>query len=1021
MAKFFNVLASPMLMALLIIAFGVSSALATFIENDFGTEASRALIYNTWWFEAIMLLMAVNFIAMVFAKKLFSKKKLAVMLFHIGFVIVLFGAFVTRYFGQEGMMHVREGETATWFSSSDKWISIYSEDELVDAEKVMFTPVSKNRYKNKVLIDNNELSVELTDFIPHAVETVVEHPEGYPVVSLFLVTSTQNQPVLVRPNHPVGIDNLKVGFASDGVEYDVEFSMVNEGIMVSAKIPAVARRMEDGKITEYLANSSINLEPKVFYEMGQFQFAYRGHWNSAIVKMVYNPDPNIGGTDVIALKASFNDFERKIFIPLSNVEDKPIYEIFNGHRIGFKYGPKRIEIPFAIKLQEFVLDRYPGSESPSSFTSNVLVVDKRNNLEKPFSIFMNNILNYEGYRFYQSSYDDDERGTYLSVNKDLLGTSITYFGYFVLVLGIVWALVSPGSRFRKLISKPKEAVVIAFLLFGSLGLYAQGEAPEISKAHAQSFGQLLIQDKGGRMKPMSTLASEVLRKLNRSTSFSGQTPEQVYLGMSVFPDYWQHTPIIKIKNRELKLMLGISSEKAAFVDFFNHQVDGSYKLRRLNQEAFSQKPAQRTALQKEVIKVDEKVNILYMIFSGQMARIFPVPNHPNNQWLSMDEVSKSNDSIYLNRFADIYSEYILSVRNALEKNSFNQPNALLGELKSIQFSHGQSVIPKDSKVKAEVLSNKLLIFERLIPFYGLVGLVLLIIVFIELFYKGSWGKHGYTILATLLIVGFAAQTFGIGLRWYIAGRAPLSNGFESLVYVSWAAMFAGFIFARKSRVVLPATALLSTLILFVAHLSWMDPEITNLVPVLKSYWLTIHVAVITASYGFFGLGAILGLFNIFLYVFQSKRNFIKIEKHVKSITVINELNLTLGLYLLTIGSFLGAVWANESWGRYWGWDPKETWALITMLVYAFVLHMRLIPSFKSTFALNFGSLIGLASVLMTYFGVNYYLSGLHSYAGGDPVPIPRWLFFVVAGILSISLFAWYNNRTLLAESSKDIE
>ncbi|MDD2279738.1 MAG: cytochrome c biogenesis protein CcsA, partial [Bacteroidales bacterium] len=295
---------------------------------------------------------------------------------------------------------------------------------------------------------------------------------------------------------------------------------------------------------------------------------------------------------------------------------------------------------------------------------------------------------------------------------------------------------------------------------------------------------------------------------------------------------------------------------------------------------------------------------------------------------------------------------------------------------------------------------------------------LLIIVFIELFYKGNWGKHVFTALAIVLILGFIAQTFAIGLRWYIAGRAPLSNGFESLVYVSWAAMLAGFMFAIRSRVVLPATALLSTLILFVAHLSWMDPEITNLVPVLKSYWLTIHVAVITASYGFFGLGAILGLFNISLYAFQTKKNFANIDRHIKSITVINELNLTLGLYLLTIGSFLGAVWANESWGRYWGWDPKETWALITMLVYAFVLHMRLIPSFKSTFALNFGSLIGIGSVLMTYFGVNYYLSGLHSYAGGDPVPVPRWLFFVVTGLISLSLFAWYNNRMIVASTEK---
>jgi len=223
-------------------------------------------------------------------------------------------------------------------------------------------------------------------------------------------------------------------------------------------------------------------------------------------------------------------------------------------------------------------------------------------------------------------------------------------------------------------------------------------------------------------------------------------------------------------------------------------------------------------------------------------------------------------------------------------------------------------------------------------------------------------------------------------------------------------MLAGFIFSRMTKVVVPATALISTLTLFVAHLSWMDPEISNLVPVLKSHWLTIHVAVVTASYGFFGLGAMLGLFNLVLFALKNEKNRNVIDKQIDRITDINEINLTLGLYLLTIGSFLGAVWANESWGRYWGWDPKETWALITILVYTFVVHMRLIPAFKTPFSFNFASLIAIGSVLMTYFGVNYYLSGLHSYAGGDSAPVPTWLFIVVGLILSFSFFAWYNNR-----------
>uniref|UniRef100_UPI0037424472 c-type cytochrome biogenesis protein CcsB n=1 Tax=Perlabentimonas gracilis TaxID=2715279 RepID=UPI0037424472 len=488
--------------------------------------------------------------------------------------------------------------------------------------------------------------------------------------------------------------------------------------------------------------------------------------------------------------------------------------------------------------------------------------------------------------------------------------------------------------------------------------------------------------------------------------------------MSAFPDHWQHIPIITIKNTDLKAILGVRGELAAFVDFFDHQGGSRYKLSGLVQDAFALKPSQRSALQKEIIKADEKVNVLYMVFSGHMARIFPIPNHPDNRWLSMNEAAEYEEAHIIHPVVDVYGKYMLSIREASRNGQWQAANGFLSQVKQHQAEYGAHIVPSQGKVTAEVFANRLLPFERLIPIYGLTGLVLLILVFIEMFYRSNFGNKAYFVLAAILLLGFLLHTFAIGLRWYIAGRAPLSNGFESMVYVAWAAMLAGFIFAKRSRVVLPATALLSTLTLFVAHLSWMDPEITNLVPVLKSYWLTIHVAVITASYGFFGLGAILGLFNLSLYAFKSKRNREKVDAQIANITVINELNLTLGLYLLTIGSFLGAVWANESWGRYWGWDPKETWALITMLVYAFVLHMRLIPSFKSAYAFNFGSIIGLASVLMTYFGVNYYLSGLHSYAGGDPVPVPTWIFFVIAAIFSLSFFAWYNNRIVEIESTK---
>ena len=259
------------------------------------------------------------------------------------------------------------------------------------------------------------------------------------------------------------------------------------------------------------------------------------------------------------------------------------------------------------------------------------------------------------------------------------------------------------------------------------------------------------------------------------------------------------------------------------------------------------------------------------------------------------------------------------------------------------------------------------------------------------------------ILGWLLFAGFLFHTFGLGLRWYIAGHSPMSNGYESMIFISWVTLLAGFIFSRKSAFALSATAVLASMTLMVAHLSFMDPEITNLVPVLKSYWLTLHVSVITGSYGFLGLGAILGLIIMMLLLFSNSGNRERISATIDELTVINYKTLTLGLYFLTIGTFLGAVWANESWGRYWGWDPKETWSLITIIIYSIVIHSRNIPGMKDIFTFNLLSLFAFSSVLMTYFGVNYYLSGMHSYAAGDPVPVPT---FVYVAVILLAAFRW---------------
>ena len=283
-------------------------------------------------------------------------------------------------------------------------------------------------------------------------------------------------------------------------------------------------------------------------------------------------------------------------------------------------------------------------------------------------------------------------------------------------------------------------------------------------------------------------------------------------------------------------------------------------------------------------------------------------------------------------------------------------------------------------------------------------MVLFIVSFLTVFNKNWSSKKLNTAIFVILAVLFAIHTFGMGHRWYISGHAPWSDTYESLVYIAWSVMFAGVIFFRKSLMALSATVVMAGVFMFTAHLTGIDPQITNLVPVLKSYWLTIHVSIITGSYGFLAIGAMLGFMSMVLFIFRSP-NKPHIDQNINHITAINEAALILGLAALVVGNFIGGVWANESWGRYWGWDPKETWAYVAIVFYAFVIHLRFIPKLNTPYVFAVASTWVFSTVLMTYFGVNFYLSGMHSYATGDPVPIPTWAYVLTTIVFIVTVLA----------------
>ena len=376
-----------------------------------------------------------------------------------------------------------------------------------------------------------------------------------------------------------------------------------------------------------------------------------------------------------------------------------------------------------------------------------------------------------------------------------------------------------------------------------------------------------------------------------------------------------------------------------------------------------------------------------------------------------------NDDLQLPtlNYNGIMRAYFMEVINATKTADYKRADKILGYLKSIQRqSDAADIIPSATKIKKEISYNKSNIFINLKNVYALLSVLLLFLAFVDnLRSKKSkfltWPLH---ICIALLAVAFLYHTYGMGMRWYLSGHAPWSNGYEALILVSWASLLAGFSFMRYSKITLAATSLLAFFTLMTASHSSYDPQLTNLQPVLKSYWLIIHVATLTISYGFLGLGFVLGFFNMGIYLFKTQKNAKRLSLISKELTHINEMNLTIGLFLATIGTFLGGVWANESWGRYWGWDAKETWALVITIVYTIILHLRLAPKIKGEFIFNAAAIFGFGSVLMTFIGVNYYFTkGMHSYASGETPVFPMWAWITILAVIVFIVIAGLKERS----------
>ena len=1027
-----------------IILFAVSIATATFIENDYGTSSAQNAIFKSWWFELILLLFAISLIINIFRFRMIQQKKWAIVTFHAAIVVILIGAGITRYFGSEGIMHIREGATTNSFLSSESYLQFEARsggEKYRFEEAISFSTLGNNDFKRSYIIGNEEVYVEVQDFIPNPKEILQEDKNGIPILSIVMGGMNGREEYYLKYKDQVNINGTVFNFDESAQNHAINIKYEGGRLFFKTNSSIIQMQMATQTkdtllpvVYHPLLLRSLYSNARTRFVISDFKPTGKLIVTSSSEKMT---STSIAGLD---MKIGIDGQDKNFYLyGRKGVEGKPANVSLGTTSFSITYGAKKVFLPFEIKLNKFIMDKYPGTNSASSYASEITLLDPSQNLERNQRIYMNHILNYGGYRFFQSSFDKDELGTYLSVNFDSWGTWISYIGYIILTLGMIFTLFTGKSRFGQLaknIKKMRQSVrVLAPIVIGLLMIFfipsnasplVEQNNGDVDIDHASQFGRLTVQDHNGRLKPMNTYAKEILRKISRKESINGQTAEQVVLGMAANPKDWYAIRIIKLgKHEEIRKILKIEEEMASYRDFF--EANGPYKLRDQVRAAYNTPPIDRGVFEKEILKLDEKVNICSMVFSGRFMRAFPIPDDLSYHWQSpadggLQHSGHNHNAGSGNTYAEkFYSEYILALQQALDSYNWIIPNKMIAELNQYQQKNGGEIMPSNAKIKAEILLNKLKVFGRLGTIYALLGLIFLGLLFTSIFKPGINLKWPFYISFSLLASSFFMHTLGLGLRWYVSGRAPWSNGYESMIYIAFTTILAGLIFSRKSFGGLAATSILSATILMVAGLSWLDPEITPLVPVLKSYWLTIHVSLEAGSYGFLMLGAIIGVLNLILMIFRNKKNGENVNRILKEMTYISEMTLIVGLFMISVGTYLGGVWANESWGRYWGWDAKETWALVTILVYAFILHMRFIPGLRGIYAFNVASLFGWASVMMTYFGVNYYLSGLHSYAAGDPVPIPPFVYYTVFVLLIICLLAYFRNlqnrKTNLSKSA----
>ncbi len=1069
MDKFAQSFFSMRMMAVAMFTFFIAIATATMVESVYDTQTAKIFIYNAIWFDLLLVYLGFNLVANVLRYKMFRKEKVAALSFHLSFIIILIGAAVTRFASFEGQMLIAEGESANFIYSSDPYLWYKVDDkemQNVNSQKMLLSEMDSWNYFSydaSLPKHNTPITVEYHDFKKNMVDSLVTDTAFEETTIDFMI---EGRAVYLSEGRFLKWGEVAVSYevqnAMPGIEIFREKNKLRMKVMVpgGTGLPMSVLRMSDREnpnIADSLYNkipidTLVALEKATLYSIGGVQFVYRDlKRNTKLMKMPSTLKDE--GIDILTVKVSDGNHVKLVDLEGGyGVRPTPVMFSMNDLTYEMKYGVKVIKLPFSLRCDDFRLDRYPGSPTASTYESDLTVLDSTGIELHNQTILMNHVMDFGGYRFFQSSYFQDESGTILSVNHDWWGTNITYLGYLFMALGMILTLISKTGRFRELNRKLKKSSerraelmgVVAFLLAFTPATFAQVEHSEhdghnheiiaapsqenveapsrpklerklvvMTKEHSDSLATLLIQDYKGRIIPLHTHCDQFLRKISRSNTHNDLNAVQTIISLHMFPNYWAEEPLLYVSNKgglRDKLKLKNGGKYATFIELTDSV--GQFILAGAYEKSHRKMEGNRNEYDKQVLKLADHYQMMLGLLMWQDMKILPVKNAPNNEWyVPLSQEVMPLDSIWGKKGFNYFNALV----EAASDGDYKIADKLLLELKNHQYSEGGDFVPSRSAVNVEVMYNKMTIFGNSAYSYFSFGFLLLIIFFIRIFVRPTKRakkvfKRLVQVVWLLLFVTFLYHGTGILMRSYITGYAPWSNGYEAVVFISWVTMLVGFIFSRKHIVIVAAAAIMAFLMIFVTEMNLMDPEISPMAPVLKSYWLMIHVAIITGSYAPLGLSGILGFLTLILYIVRGKKNAKIISMEINELTFISEMVMMIGLFMLTIGTFLGGIWANESWGRYWGWDSKETWALAAVLVYAIILHFRFIPALKSKFTFNVFGMWGYASILFTFFGVNFYLSGLHSYAQGEAGEVPDWLKWVILIFYIFTEWAWVRNQ-----------